>query len=213
MASLMGGRKLVLGLIAICVCIEAVLTLADWDLIPVVRLRALAYENFGFWPGLVRGWDPNYDAQPYTMFVTYGFLHGGLIHLAVNMITLWSLAEAVLDRVRLRGFVILYVTTLVGGAGGYALLSSAPQPMVGASGALFGLVGGLLAWLYVDLYIYERGLLPVAQAVLLLILLNLVLWWAMDGQLAWETHLGGFISGWIVALLIDPRATDPAERT
>lgn len=208
----MQDRRLVLGLIAICVFIEAVLTLGDWNLLPVVRMRALAYENFGFWPGLLRGWNPNYAAQPYTMFLSYGFLHGGLAHLAVNMITLWSLGGAVQKRTGHRGFLLLYLTTLLGGAGGYALLSSTPEPMVGASGALFGLVGGLLAWLYVDLYTFQKGLLPVAQAVLLLILLNLVLWWAMGGRLAWETHLGGFITGWIVALLIDPRANDPDSK-
>jgi membrane associated rhomboid family serine protease len=45
----------------------------------------------------------------------------------------------------------------------------------------------------------------VLQAVVLLIVLNLIIWWATDGQLAWQTHLGGFIIGWIFALLIDPR--------
>ena len=33
----------------------------------------------------------------------------------------------------------------------------------------------------------------------------------MKGQLAWETHLGGFLTGWMVALLIDPRAMAPAR--
>ncbi|MDC1399675.1 rhomboid family intramembrane serine protease [Yoonia sp.] len=80
--------------------------------------------------------------------------------------------------------------------------------MVGASGALFGLIGGLLAWTYVDRFTYNEGLWPIARAVLILVALNLVLWWAMDGQLAWQTHLGGFIAGWVVALLIDPRAQD-----
>ena len=74
--------------------------------------------------------------------------------------------------------------------------------MVGASGALFGLTGGLLAWLYVDRYTRSEGLLPVAQAVMALFIFNLVLWWAMDGHLAWETHLGGFLTGWIFALLM-----------
>jgi membrane associated rhomboid family serine protease len=82
---------------------------------------------------------------------------------------------------------------------------------VGASGALFGLAGGLLAWAYVDLYTFEERLWPVARAALLLAGLNLILWWAMDGQLAWETHLGGFIAGWVTALLIDPRAHHAEE--
>jgi membrane associated rhomboid family serine protease len=41
--------------------------------------------------------------------------------------------------------------------------------------------------------------------------LNIVLWWAMDGQLAWETHLGGFITGWIAAMLIDPRGRNAQD--
>ncbi len=195
-------------LIGVCVTIEIVLQLADMGLLPTVRFRAVVYEYGSFWPGLLQGWNPNYALQPYTMFFTYGFLHGGFAHLIVNMITLWSLGKVVLDRVGLSGFCMLYLASLFGGAGGYALFSSAPIPMVGASGALFGLAGGILAWLYVDRYTRAEGLLPVAQAVLILVLLNLVLWWAMGGQLAWETHLGGFLTGWVMALLIDPRPAD-----
>jgi membrane associated rhomboid family serine protease len=80
--------------------------------------------------------------------------------------------------------------------------------MVGASGALFGLAGGSLAWMYVDRFSHGKGLLLVLRAVIMLILLNLVMWWAMEGQLAWQTHLGGFITGWLCALLIDPQARD-----
>jgi membrane associated rhomboid family serine protease len=191
--------------IALCSTIELVLMLADQGLIAQPRLRRLAYDYGGFWPGLLRDWRPNYPSQPWTMFLTYGFLHGGTTHLVVNMITLWSLGRAVLMRVGTRGFALLYVATILGGAAGFALLSPGLQPMVGASGALFGLVGGLLAWAYVDRFTFDEGLWPIARAVALLIALNLALWWAMGGQLAWETHLGGFVTGWVVALLIDPR--------
>ena len=197
----------VAGLILLCAGIELVLQLSDLGLLPP-RLRQMAYENAGFWPGLLNNWRPNFAAQPYLMFLTYGFLHGGLAHMLVNMVTLWSLAGAVMDRVRLRGFALLYGTSLLGGAGGYALLASELRPMVGASGALFGLAGGLLAWNYVDRFTYREALLPIVQAVMLLVVLNLVLWWAMSGQLAWETHLGGFVMGWVMALLIDPRPTE-----
>jgi membrane associated rhomboid family serine protease len=139
------------------------------------------------------------------MFLTYGFLHGGLLHLVVNMVTLWSLGLAVLDRVGSRGFVLLYAASLLGGALGFALLASTLAPMVGASGALFGLAGGLLAWGYVDRFTLQEALWPVARAAGLLLLMNVVMWWALDGQLAWETHLGGFVAGWVAALMIDPR--------
>jgi rhomboid protease GluP len=198
-------------LIAACVAIEAVLSLSDAGLLADGRLRSQAYEYGGFWAGLLRNWQANYAAQPYAMFFTYAFLHGGPMHLGVNMITLWSLSRVVVDRVGTPGFAALYLGSALGGAGGYALLGTQLAPMVGASGALFGLAGGLLAWNYVDRYTYTEGLWPVARAAVLLALMNLVLWWVMEGQLAWETHLGGFLAGWILALLIDPRGRESEE--
>jgi membrane associated rhomboid family serine protease len=144
------------------------------------------------------------------MFFTYAFLHGGLLHLAVNMLSLWSLGIPVLQRVKLHGFLLIYALSILGGALVFGFTGPYTVPMVGASGALFGLAGALLSWAYVDRFTFRQGLLPVAQAIMLLIVLNLVLWWAMDGQLAWQTHLGGFIAGWIAALLVDPR---PQEKT
>lgn len=204
------GSGVLIALIAVCVLIEIPLTLADTLGLGTARLRNTVYEYGGFWVGLLRDWTPNFQGQPWTMFATYGFLHGGWLHLAVNMITLWSLGQAVLARVGLRGFALLYVASLLGGAWGFALLASVVAPMVGASGALFGLAGGLLAWAYVDRFSFKEALWPVGRTVLMLGALNLVMWWALDGQLAWETHLGGFVAGWIVALLIDPR---PREQT
>lgn len=200
------GHWMMIAIILLCVGIEAGLSLSDAGLIGSGRMRRIFYDYGGFWPGLLEDWRPNYTAQPWVMFLSYGFLHGGLMHLAVNMITLWSLGVVVLDRVRGRGFVMLYVASLLGGGVGYALLAPSLTPMVGASGALFGLAGGILAWSYVDRFTFRERLWPVARAFLLLLLLNVVLWWAMKGHLAWETHLGGFIAGWVAALLIDPRA-------
>ena len=195
-------------LIVVCCTIEGVLQLGDRGVIYMVRLRSMAYEYGGFWVGLLRSWEPNFTSQPYLMFLTYGFLHSGFFHLIVNMLTLWSLGQAVLRRVGTRGFLVIYTVSLFAGAFGFAALAPTVNPMVGASGALFGLAGALLAWAYVDRYTYSRGLLPVAQSVVLLIVLNIFLWWAMDGQLAWETHLGGFIGGWLAATLVDPRAQE-----
>lgn len=217
MASVVVRRQIVITLIALCVSIELSLQLADWGLIATERLRRTVYEFGGFWPGLLESWRPNYLGQWWLMFVTYSFLHGGLAHLVLNMVTLWSLARPVTGRVGGRGFILLYAAAVIGGAVGYALLSTGVRPMVGASGALFGLAGGLLAWTYMDRFTAQQGLWPIAQAIVLLIGLNLVLCWAMDGQLAWETHLGGFVTGWLFATVIDPRprvepSSSPRER-
>ncbi|MEM9433449.1 MAG: rhomboid family intramembrane serine protease [Pseudomonadota bacterium] len=192
----------------LCISIELILQASDLGWIEFPRLRQATYEFAGFWPGLLRDWGPNYAGQPALMFLTYGFLHGGLGHLVVNMITLWSLGRATLDRVGTRAFCILYALSVLGGAFGYGLIGTSLQPMVGASGALFGLAGALLAWDYIDRYTFEDRLWPVARTVLFLIALNAILYIAMAGQLAWQTHLGGFIAGWIAAMLIDPRSRD-----
>lgn len=190
----------------ICAIVEVALSAADFGYWATPRFRSQAYQNAGFWIGLLDDWRPNYPAQPYLMFVTYAFLHGGIIHLAVNMFTLFSISPMVIPRIGQRRFLMLYLVSMLGGAIGFALLSDSIRPMVGASGALFGLAGAIAAWEYVDRFAAQLRLWPVVQMVVLLILLNAVIWWAMDGQLAWETHLGGFVAGWIFALMIDPRA-------
>lgn len=202
------GRSFLIVLIALCLGIEAILWLGDQGIVGPQRLRTLAYDYGGFWAGLWKDWPANYPAQPWIMFLTYGVLHGGVLHVVANMVTLWSLGSAVLDRVGTKGLVLLYVVAQFGGGIGFVLLADRAVfflPMVGASGALFGLAGGLLAWAYVDRYTFSEAIWPVGRMVLILGALNLVMWWALDGQLAWETHLGGFVAGWIMALLIDPR--------
>lgn len=205
------GVWILVVLIVLCTLIEGFLQLTDLGVIGSGQfrsLRGLVYDYGAFWPGLLGDWSPNYAAQPWVMFLSYGLLHGGLSHLLVNMFTLWSLGTAVIARVGVKGFVVAYLGSQIGGGLAFALLSQPFPPMVGASGALFGLAGALLSWNYVDRYTHRERLWPVANAAVGLVVLNLVLWWAMSGQLAWETHLGGFVTGWIMALLVDPRPRD-----
>lgn len=197
--------RVLLLLAAIYALIEIFLTLGDLGIFGVPRFRSVVYEYGGFWPGLLDDWSPNYPFQPVAMFLTYGFLHAGIVHLAVNTITLFSLGPPVIARVGVTKFLAIYMVSILGGAAGFALLSDTYRPMVGASGALFGLAGAILAWEYIDRFVLRAGLWPVIRAVGLLILLNAVLYYAMDRLLAWEAHLGGFLAGWIAAVLADPR--------
>ena len=198
-------------LIGLCCLIEGMLQFSDRGLLASMRLRAAAYEYAGFWPGLLRGWNANYALQPYVMFFSYGFLHGGLAHLLVNMMTLWSLGGRGADRVGTRGFVLLYIAALLGGAAGYAAAGHDVPPdgrrlggalRSGGRAARLGLRGPLT---------HRAGLWPVPRGAGAH-RPQPVLWWAMDGQLAWQTHLGGFL-GWVGALLIDPRShAEPGPR-
>jgi membrane associated rhomboid family serine protease len=199
-----GARAALAGLILASVAVEAALQLADIGVLDAARLRSTAYEYGAFWPGLLRDWSPNYLVQPATMFLSYGFLHGGAVHLVLNMVTLVSLGTAVLQRVTAARFVVIYFGSMVGGAAVYGLLAAGPTPMVGASGALFGLAGALLAWLWEDQPTLRDALVLAGRAVVLLVALNVVLYFALAKQLAWQTHLGGFLAGWVLAILVDP---------
>lgn len=199
-------RRLVLiTIILLCCAIEFTLMAADYGVIPIRHLRGVAYQNGGFWTGLLHDWQPNFTAQPATMFITYGFLHAGFWHLTMNMVTLWSFGLAIIDRVGQIRFSILYLVSMLGGAVAFGTLSSAVAPMVGASGALFGLVGAWLIWEARACRAEGLSPVPVLWSVLWLVLLNIVLWWATSGRLAWETHLGGALFGAVAGLFITER--------
>jgi membrane associated rhomboid family serine protease len=196
-------------LIVVNVGIELTLAAADAGLIGSARWRAIAYQNGAFWAGLLHGWRPNYPAQPWLMFLSYAVLHGGMIHLAGNMLILWGLGRILRLRIGPAGFFAVYILSAVGGALCFGLLSQSPQPMVGASGALFGLVGCWQYWRWSLRRRAGRSLWPVWQALGWLVLLNAVFWVILDGLLAWETHLGGFVAGWLTAAALDWRSGQP----
>ncbi len=184
----------ILGLVGLCILPELIIRLAPYS----DFLRGRVYQNFAFWPGLLVDWQPNYFGQPVLMFLTYGFLHAGLWHLLFNMMTLVSIGSPLVAELGQRRFAVLYILSQLGGAIGYAVLSTRPLPMVGASGALFGLAGALLWMRFRDdletISVWDT-IEDMFQPILMLILLNVVMFFAMDGQLAWETHLGGAIAG------------------
>ena len=86
-------------LLALCTLPELVLLGADHGLWGSTRWRGLAYGWGGFWPGLLRGWIPNYPGQRWGMFLSYGVLHAGPLHLVTNMVTLVSLGRPIVARV------------------------------------------------------------------------------------------------------------------
>ena len=178
-------------------------------------LRGLMLQNFAFWPGVLGGgWRPNYPLQGAVMFLTYGFLHAGALHFLFNMITLFSLGRPLVADLGPGRFFALYAAGLVGGGLGYALLSGLPQPMVGASGALFGMAGALVWRHFVadwqalaPLSALRAALWPIA----LLVGMNVVMYLAMNGQLAWEAHLGGALAGMAAMLALWRGSADDAE--
>ena len=191
-----------IALLAAMTGIEAALSAADLGWIGSRRWRSLAYQYGAFWPGLLETWAPNYRGQAAAMFVTYAGLHAGLEHLAGNVIALWSLGSVVTERIGQRGFAAVFALTSLGGALCFAALSPGLTPMVGASGAVFGLAGLWLGWQWQERRPGWRDPARIAAIAAGLVALNLVLHAWYDGGLAWQTHLGGFavglaLAGWL----------------
>lgn len=126
--------------------------------------------------------------------VTGGFLHAGLLHLGMNMVLLWLIGkqlEEVLGRAR---FAALYAACLVGGSFG-ALLVSPTVGTVGASGAVFGLMGAaVVAQRRSGIDVWRNGIGG-------LVLINLLLTFAVPG-IAVGAHIGGLVVGVLVGAIV-----------
>ncbi|HEV7806867.1 MAG TPA: rhomboid family intramembrane serine protease [Solirubrobacteraceae bacterium] len=126
--------------------------------------------------------------------VTAGFLHGGLLHIAFNMYFLYfigTLLEPAIGRLR---FGIIYFVSLIGGSFG-ALLLSPDAPTVGASGAVFGLMGAAI------LAMRARGIDPMQSGLGVTLLLNLGITFLIP-NISIGGHLGGLFAGGIVGYLM-----------
>jgi membrane associated rhomboid family serine protease len=124
--------------------------------------------------------------------VTSMFLHGFLLHLVFNMVVLWFIGapvEQYLGRARYVG--LYFVSGLAGAAG--ALLQAPLEPTVGASGAIFGILG---AWLIIEWQTTGR----LAGNALTLIVINLVIDFLPGSNISWGGHVGGLIGGILITL-------------
>lgn len=203
------GHPVWIGFLAALLVVELCLGLADRDLIGSLRWRPLAYQNGAFWTGLLAGWTPNFALQPVTMFLSYAFLHVGAGHLLGNAAALIWLGQTLGGRTGPARFAALILAVVLGGALGYALLAREPTPMVGASGAVMGLVGIWIVWEARDMAAagFSRRRIATGAAVrtAIVLLANAGSFVALGGVLAWEAHLGGFVCGIGAGILLSAR--------
>lgn len=207
-----GIPQSVLWIAFVCVVIELALLAADVGLWSQPGLRSRAYAFGAFWKALLQDAQPLFAAQTVTMFGTYAFLHGGPIHMVVNMVALVSFGTAIVNRIGQKRFLVVYAISSLGGAVGFGLFSASSAPMVGASGALFGLLGTWVCWDYLDRRHHGDPLWVTLRAIVFLVAYNLVFWVVLHGQLAWETHFGGFVAGWLLAIFWGRSVLDQSRR-
>ncbi|MEO6317652.1 MAG: rhomboid family intramembrane serine protease [Acidimicrobiales bacterium] len=129
--------------------------------------------------------------------VTSGFLHSGLLHLGFNMFVLYQLGqllEGALGRLR---FTTVYFVAMLSGSLGVMILSP-DRLTVGASGAVFGLMGAAVATLR------QRGIDVMSTGLGGTIVLNLVITFTLSQYISVGGHVGGLIGGFLAGwLLVD----------
>ena len=130
----------------------------------------------------------------YWRLVTAGFLHAGFFHILINMISLWFVGNALEPGIGRLNFGVIYFVSLLAGSFG-ALLFSPDIPVVGASGAIFGIFGALIV------VARARGISIWQSGLGFFLVLNLVLSVSIRG-IALGGHLGGLVAGLICGLLI-----------
>lgn len=128
--------------------------------------------------------------------VTGGFLHASPLHLLMNMFLLWLLSKELEPSLGHLRFGLLYLVSLVGGAVGVMLLSP-NDPTLGASGAVFGLMGALVV-----LQLRARQN-PWSTGLGGLVLINVVITFAIPG-ISVGGHIGGLLTGAAAGLLVTP---------
>lgn len=126
--------------------------------------------------------------------VTSGFLHIGLIHVGFNMYLLWMLGGLLEPAVKRWAFSALYVLSLLGGAF-LTLLLDNDAPTVGASGAVFGLMGATFVAMR------SRGINPFQTGIGPLIVINLIITFTIP-RISVGGHIGGLVAGAVGGLIL-----------
>lgn len=137
------------------------------------------------------------DGEWWRIF-TAGFLHFGILHIAMNMLLLWQLGNLLESAAGRTRFVLLYFAAMAGGSFGALLLS--PDALTGgASGAVFGLMGAAAVALW------HRGVNPMQTGIGTTLVLNLLITFTIPG-ISIGGHLGGAVVGAGVGyVMFDPR--------
>jgi rhomboid protease GluP len=136
-----------------------------------------------------------FGRHEYWRVLSGAFLHGGLLHIGVNMFALWqvgSVVEAIMGTPRMA---LVYFCSAIA-AGFAAAYFNYGEPVVGASGAIFGLFGALVA---IGLRHGARGRGLIAQT-LPIIILNLVIGFSIP-HIANSAHIGGLVAGFAFGFL------------
>ena len=162
--------------------------------------------------------------HPWVTILTSMFLHGGLLHVGGNMLYLWIFGDNVEDTLGHGRFLFFYLASGVAAAVGQTLVSpTSSVPMIGASGAVSGVLGAylllfphatiltLVTFGFFIKFLHVPALIVLGFWIVLQLLNGYITVSAQSmgrgetGGVAWFAHIGGFLAGMLLLFLIRPR--------
>ena len=179
------------------------------------------FYSYGLIPSVLMGHDQLpmdlYAVPAYLTIFTSMFMHGGFMHLIGNMLYMWIFADNIEDSLGPKKFIIFYLLSGIGAATAQILMDTHSQvPMVGASGAIGGVLGaylinhpnarvlvlipfGFFSQLIKIKALYVLGFWFVLQFI------NSAMMSSQGGGVAYAAHIGGFVSGVVLILFFNKR--------
>lgn len=218
------------GVVAFMIALCAVIHLVRAELLSE-RQDVEVIVRFAFIPARYTGGYP-IDIYSFVSPLTYSLLHGSLAHIVVNSIWLAAFGSPLANRIGTTRFLLFWAATALGAVAlHFALYPESTTPLVGASGAISGMMGAAARFAFrIDRSagkpafggpILRLGeVLRSRQAVTFLVVwlvINVIVGFGFgapgDAQVAWEAHIGGLLVGFFAIRFFDRpwRATAAAE--
>ncbi|MDK1388492.1 rhomboid family intramembrane serine protease [Sinorhizobium sp. 8-89] len=180
--------------------------------------------GLGYIPALIFDYatlDPSLVIVPDQFtFVTYSFLHGDFMHLAMNMLFLWVFGDNVEDALGHFRFLVFYLLCAAAGALAHGLLDPASEaPLIGASGAISGVVAAyflLHPKVRVWVLVLFRIPLPLPAAIPLAFWIGQQFFMLVvdsGSGVSWSAHVGGIVAGLLLVVILRRRGVPLFDRT
>lgn len=142
-------------------------------------------------------------------YVTYAFLHGDFFHLAGNMLFLWVFGDNIEDALGHFRFLLFYFACAAAGAAFHGMLAPGSEiPLIGASGAIAGIVAAyLILHPRMKIWVLAFGRIPLRIPAFIPLILwvgfqVLMLAGGDDSNISWATHVGGMLCGAILIVIM-----------
>lgn len=183
----------------------------------------IAFVSYGYIPAVVNQsieLPPAFVRIPEELsLVSYSFLHENFMHMASNMLFLWVFGDNVEDALGHVRFVLFYVLCAVAGALAHGLLlPDSTAPLIGASGAISGVIGAyLMLHPKVRIWVLAFGRIPLRLPAAIPLGLWIVYQIAAitmtdEETISWAAHIGGFVAGAVLVLVMRRRGVPLFDR-